>query len=757
MADKNAGKIRKETFPVVGMMCAVCASTVEKTLSAMPGVSAATVNFAASSVTVEYSPAETDARAMAQALGKAGYEMIVEEEAKKAVERQDEREERDYRDMRRRVIIAWALTIPVAALCMLGLHFPGSDWVLAVLTLAVMAFCGRNFFTKGFRNLLRGTPNMDSLVAVSTSVSFLFSLFNTIWPEFWTERAIPANLYYEASAMIIAFVLTGKLMETRSRRSTGSAIRALMGLQPSEALLVEPDGTTRRVDISEVREGDVLMVRPGDRIPVDGIVRKGVSSVDESMLTGEPIGVEKTEGASVSAGTLNVSGVISVEATGVGASTQLARIIEAVREAQGSKAPVQKLVDRISGIFVPVVMGLSLATFCVWIAFGGDMLAMAVLAAVSVLVIACPCALGLATPTAITVGIGRGARNGILVKDATALELLSKVNVLAIDKTGTLTEGKPRVMESVFAANLDEDFRRGFLTKVESLERQSSHPLAGAIAEWAAGNGAAGAAQTVPSRYIPGKGIVEVGNDSPVWIGSLALADEMGATIPADMKESAGRWANEGAGVVYAGAGKNGLSVFKVADTLRPGARQAVEALAAEGIRTLLLTGDNALTARHIASLAGITDVRAEVLPDGKEDVIRELQREGRLVAMAGDGINDSQALARADVSIAMGGGSDIAIDTAQLTIVGGRLSEIPKAVGLSRATLKVIRENLFWAFIYNVIGIPVAAGVLYPAFGLLLSPMIASAAMAFSSVCVVTNSLRLNRMRIDTKALLLN
>ena len=343
------------------------------------------------------------------------------------------------------------------------------------------------------------------------------------------------------------------------------------------------------------------------------------------------------------------------------------------------------------------------------------------------------------------------------MKDATALELLSKVNVLAIDKTGTLTEGKPRVMESVFAANLDEDFRRGFLTKVESLERQSSHPLAGAIAEWAAGNGAAGAAQTVPSRYIPGKGIVEVGNDSPVWIGSLALADEMGATIPADMKESAGRWANEGAGVVYAGAGKNGLSVFKVADTLRPGARQAVEALAAEGIRTLLLTGDNALTARHIASLAGITDVRAEVLPDGKEDVIRELQREGRLVAMAGDGINDSQALARADVSIAMGGGSDIAIDTAQLTIVGGRLSEIPKAVGLSRATLKVIRENLFWAFIYNVIGIPVAAGVLYPAFGLLLSPMIASAAMAFSSVCVVTNSLRLNRMRIDTKAPLLS
>lgn len=742
---------------MTGMMCAVCASTVEKTLSAMPGVKEATVNFAASSVTVEYDSSSVTAPEMQKELRQAGYEMIVENEAKKAIERQDEEEERAYRDMKRRVIVSWALTIPIAAVCMLGFHFPGSNWVLAAMTLVVMTVCGRNFFTKGFRNLWRRTPNMDSLVAVSTSVSFLFSLFNTIWPEFWTERAIPANLYYEASAMIIAFVLTGKLMETRSRRSTGSAIRALMSLQPSDALLLQPDGTTRRVDISDVREGDVLLVRPGDRIPVDGVVTEGMSSVDESMLTGEPIGVEKTAGAKVSAGTLNVSGTLSVKATGVGAATQLARIIEAVREAQGSKAPVQKLVDRISGIFVPVVMTLSLLTFIIWISTGTDRLPLAVLAAVSVLVIACPCALGLATPTAITVGIGRGARSGILVKDATALELLSKVNVLAIDKTGTLTEGKPRVTEYLFSDSADEAVKRMFLSKAERLERQSSHPLAEAIADWCAANGADKAAASCGSRYLPGKGIVEEGSELPVWIGSAALADEMEAPIPPDMKETTEGWLKEGAGVVYTGAGKNGLSVFKVADTLRPGARQAVEALAAEGIRTLLLTGDNALTARHIASLAGITDVRAEVLPDGKEDVIRELQREGRLVAMAGDGINDSQALARADVSIAMGGGSDIAIDTAQVTIVGGRLAEIPKAVGLSHATIRVIRENLFWAFIYNVIGIPVAAGVLYPAFGILLSPMIASAAMAFSSVCVVTNSLRLNRMRIDTKALLLN
>ncbi len=751
MENKNADKIIRATFPVTGMMCAVCASTVKKTLSAQPGVEEAAVNFAASSVTVSYDTRQTDPEKMAAALSDAGYGMIVEKEAKKAVERHDREEERQYRDMKRKVIVAWVLTIPIAVICMAGLHFTGSDILIAAMALAVMVFCGRHFFVNGFRNMMRRTPNMDSLVAVSTSVSFLFSLFNTIWPEFWTERAIPANLYYEASAMIIAFVLTGKLMETRSRRSTGSAIRALMGLQPSEAILVDNNGNTRVVDISEVRQGDRLMVRPGDRIPVDGTVVSGISSVDESMLTGEPVAVEKTDGDKVSAGTLNVGGSIVISAVGVGKNTQLARIIEAVREAQGSKAPVQKLVDRISRIFVPTVMLISLATFCVWLTFGKDMLPMAVLAGVSVLVIACPCALGLATPTAITVGIGRGAGNGILVKDATALELLSKINVLAIDKTGTLTEGKPSVTAAVFTADMKQNESRD-VAIIGRLERMSAHPLAGAIAEWCDRF-----TETLPcpdiaignSDYIPGKGIVAGHDGMKYWIGSLNLASEMGAVMPHEVAEATEKWLSEGAGVVIAGIDNRITTAFKVADRIRTDAVQTIRELRSKGIETLLLTGDNSLTASHIASQVGIDSVRAEMMPDDKENEIIALQKSGKTVAMAGDGINDSQALARADVSIAMGGGSDIAIDTAQLTIAGGKLSKIPKAVGLSKATLKIIKENLFWAFIYNVIGIPVAAGVLYPPFGILLSPMIASAAMAFSSVCVVTNSLRLNRMKI--------
>lgn len=737
--------MKKVSYPVTGMMCAVCAGTVEKTVAGCEGVKDASVNFAAAEVTFSYDPTVTSPETVAHAVSEAGYDMIIVASAAEAVEEKEKAEHQQYVRMKRNLIIAWALTIPLAVISILHIHFPGSDWVMAILALGVMAISGRRFYVSGLKHLFSGHPDMDSLVAVSTLVSFLFSLFNTISSKTLTDLGIPADLYYEASAMIIAFVSTGKFMELRARRNTGTAIRALMGLQPSEALLVMPDGSVKNVKIDEIKRDDIISVRPGERIPVDGMVTEGHSVVDESMLTGEPEGVEKTEGSKVTAGTLNTNGTLTVKATQVGAGTELSRIIECVRAAQGSKAPVQRLVDKISSVFVPTVIGISVLTFVVWICFGVDKLPMAILAAVSVLVIACPCALGLATPTAVMVGIGRGAREGILIREAAALEQLSKVTVLAIDKTGTLTEGKPKVTD-IFTLTTDSD--DSLLKAVYALELKSAHPLAGAIAEWCGNRIKNPDRNEVNFDYIPGKGIIGEVDGSTYWIGNEALAKAEGAVISNNMRDAISRWASEGAGIVLAGNKEKALMAFKVADTVRPDAREAIAQLKAEGIRPVLLTGDRLATAQHVARETGIKDVVAETLPGDKQNTIIRLKKEGEFVAMAGDGINDSQALAEADVSIAMGGGSDIAIEVAQLTIVSGRLTFIPRAVKLSGATLKVIRENLFWAFIYNVAGIPVAAGVLYPLWGILLSPMIASAAMAFSSVCVVLNSLRLNRLK---------
>lgn len=782
-------KQKKVTYPVTGMMCAVCAGTVEKTVAGCQGVTDAAVNFAASDVTFTYNPAITSPDVIAKAVSEAGYDMIIVSSAAEAVEEKEKAEQEQYQRMKRNLIIAWVLTIPLSIICMVHIHFAGSQWVMAALALGVMVISGRRFYESGIKHLFKGRPDMDSLVAVSTLVSFLFSLFNTLFPDILRQHGIPADLYYEASAMIIAFVSTGKFMEFRARRNTGTAIKALMGLQPSEALLILPDGKLKTLKIEEIKKGDLLSVRPGERIPVDGVIKGGHSVVDESMLTGEPEGVEKSEGDKVSAGTFNTNGTLNVEATAVGAATELARIIECVREAQGSKAPVQRLVDKISGIFVPTVMAISVLTFIIWICFGSDKLPMAILAAVSVLVIACPCALGLATPTAVMVGIGRGAREGILIREAAALEQLSKVNVLAIDKTGTLTEGKPKVSSTFY--NSEENHSLGnsdkslgnsdnslgnsdkpSLTLTEAilaLELKSAHPLAGAIADYClnelekTGPQKSNAPEPQTFDYIPGKGIIGVVDGQRYWIGNEALATTEGISDnnyshdsgdenrPKNekLREFIENCNREGAGIVLAGTPGKILIAFKVTDTVRPDAKEAISRLKEEGIQPILLTGDRKATAMSVAKAVGIEEVVAETLPQDKQDVILNLKKEGNIVAMAGDGINDSQALAEADVSIAMGGGSDIAIEVAQLTIVSGKLTFIPRAVKLSAATLKIIRENLFWAFIYNVAGIPVAAGVLYPLWGILLSPMIASAAMAFSSVCVVLNSLRLNKLRV--------
>lgn len=740
MANKN--EIRHEIFPVTGMMCAVCAGTVKKTISECTGVTDVDVNFATNSATIDWNPALTSPAKIAEAVKDAGYEMIVSESEAKAVEEKERQEERAYRTMKLKVIVAWIITIPLCILCMLHIHFPADNWIFMAMTLAVMAYCGEGFYRRGIKALIAKAPNMDSLVAISTIVSFLFSVFNTIAPEVLTSHAISADVYYEGASMIIAFVLTGKMMEMRSRHSTGLAIRALMDLQPDEALLELANGNTRRVPVSEIKVRDILVVRQGDKIPVDGIVEAGNATVDESMLTGESIGIEKTRDDKVSAGTILNAGSIKVKATKVGADTELSRIIRAVKEAQGSKAPVQKLVDRVAAIFVPTVMVISLITFCIWMAMGRGYLPIAFVCAVSVLVIACPCALGLATPMAVMVGIGRGARSGILIKDATALELLAKTDTLLIDKTGTLTLGKPQMTDICWSSAIDESAKASILSAIYGAEKESIHPLAAAIS---GGIEKLGAKPVAPSEYeyIAGLGINCVTDGTRYNIGSSSIADN--SCDPQFLKKI-DLWLEQGAGVVAVTVDGVPAVAFAVMDEIRPDAILAIKGLSGLGINVELLTGDREATAQHIADLAGIHTVTAETLPQMKQDRVEELQRKGHVVAMAGDGINDSQALATADVSIAMGGGSDIAIDVAKITIVGGKLSSLPGAVKLSKATLRIIRENLFWAFIYNVIGIPLAAGVLYKA-GFLLSPMFASAAMALSSLCVVANSLRLNKI----------
>lgn len=753
-------KIESGVFPVTGMMCAACAATVERTVSKIEGVVKSSVNFATSEVSIEWQSGITSPEKIAESVANAGYNMIVAEDIAKAVEEKEKEELKLYRRIKTEMILAWILTLPIVVVCMVHIHFPGMNYILMGLTFIVMAACGNRFYISGFKNLFKGNPNMDTLMALSTLVSFLFSVFNTIDPNFFEARNFAADVYYEASASIIAFILTGKFMESRARRNAGSAIRALMSLQPDEASLFDKDGKITRVKTSSLRRGDKILVRPGDRIPVDGVVVSGISSADESMMTGEPAGVEKMPGTTVFAGTLNLTGSLEIETTETANASGLARIIDCVRKAQGSKAPVQRLVDKISRIFVPVVIGIAILTFCIWCAVSPENLPLAAVTGVCVLVIACPCALGLATPTAVMVGIGRGADNGILVKEASSLEQLVKINLLAFDKTGTLTEGHPVVSETYTEDNITSDFLRA----VEILETKSAHPLAATIAEWCdhkilkinsqnpeiiTTEQSSTSDSGIKFEYFPGMGIVGKIGEKEYWIGNKALAEKVGAQINDSFLTTTTEWSATGSGIVFAGEGTKTFIAFRVNDTIRPDAREVVANLQQLGIKCVLLTGDQEKTALHVAHEVGISDVKSGMLPADKQRLISAYRKNGYFVAMAGDGINDSQAMAEADVSIAMGGGSDIAMEVAQLTIVSGKLSRIPKAIKLSAATLRIIKENLFWAFIYNVIGIPIAAGVFYPLCGLLLSPLFASAAMAFSSVCVVLNSLRLNTVKL--------
>ena len=735
--------MEKITVPVLEMSCAVCANNVENKVSSLSGVNSATVNFAANTLTVSFDPKKISLAEIKSAVQGIGYDLVIEENNREEI--QEKAEKAHYRDIKRRTIVAWLLSIPLMVISMAFMHQNWANWTMFFLSLPILLFCGQSFYINAWKQLRHRSANMDTLVSLSTAIAFLFSFFNTLYPEFWITRGLEPHVYYEAAGMIISFVLLGKLMEARAKNNTSSAIKNLMGLQPKTAHLITPEGE-KEVPIGQLKPGDPVSVKPGEKIPVDGIVSDGSSYVDESMISGEPIPVEKAKGDKVLAGTINQKGAFSITASQVGGQTVLAQIVRMVQEAQGSKAPVQRIADKISARFVPTVIIISIITFAIWLITGGyDYFSYALLSAVSVLVIACPCALGLATPTALMVGIGRGAENHILIKDAFALENLCKVNCVVLDKTGTITEGHPAVTSEIWIKAPDTET----LSVLLSAEQKSEHPLALAITDFLSEK----QVRTIPIdsfQSITGQGITVEYNRSTFWAGSLKMAIERIKEMPESIQTSLTKWQNEGQSIICYGENENLLAVFALSDPIKKSSANAISAMQKKNIDIHLLTGDNYHTANVVAQKLGIKNIEADVLPAEKEDYIKELQSKGKTVAMVGDGINDSQALARADVSIAMGKGTDIAMDVAMVTLITSELSLLPKAIGLSRKTVRIIRENLFWAFIYNVIGIPVAAGLLYPLWGILLNPMWAGAAMAFSSVSVVLNSLRLKWIKIN-------
>mgnify|MGYP003647282828 CR=1 FL=1 len=735
--------IHKETFPVTGMTCAACASSVETILSYTDGVKSAQVNFASSTVLVEYTD-EISPEGLSDALTAVGYGLITEKENVEETVSLNQKEH--YQKLKKDTIGAAILTLPIFIIGMFFMHWHPGTWISLALAIPVISIFGRRFFVSAWKQAKNRTVNMDTLVALSTGIAFIFSLFNTLVPEFWISRGFEPHVYYEAATVIITFILFGKMLEENAKTKTSFALKNLMGLQP-KTLKAIVDGVEVEIPISEVQKGYKIVVRPGEKIPVDGKVISGNSFVDESMISGEPLAVEKSENDEVFSGTINQKGSFHFTAEKVGSETLLSQIIKRVQEAQGSKAPVQKLVDKIASIFVPTVIALSILTFAVWMIVGGeDALSHAILNSVAVLVIACPCALGLATPTAIMVGIGKGAENNILIKDAESLEIAHKVNAIILDKTGTITAGKPTVSNIHWET---EKSKTKFAPILLAIESKSEHPLAEAVSKKLTEEGFKSESIT-DFQSLTGKGVEARNQDKQKFIvGNAKLIEASGISLNPELKELAQTWSNEAKTVVFFASEESVLAIIAISDEIKPTSKSAIQKLKEKGIDVYMLTGDNQHTTAAVAKQVGLTDFRAEVMPSDKSDFVKELQAKGKIVAMVGDGINDSEALAQADVSIAMGHGSDIAMDVAKMTIISSDLEVIPKALNLSHQTVRGIKENLFWAFIYNLIGIPIAAGILYPLNGFLLDPMIAGAAMAFSSVSVVLNSLRLKGKRI--------
>ena len=731
---------KKEMFYVLGMACAGCASAVQEVLSGREGVLEARVNFAAATVWITYDPIVVSPLALQQTVQEAGFDLVLEEDLLESLQQEE------YLVLRRKTIGACVLALPVLILSMFFMHMLYVDWVMLGFTLPVLLIYGRGFFINAWRQLKHKHVNMDTLVAMSTGISFLFSLFNTFCPQFWEKQGLEAHVYYEAVVVVIALILLGRLLESKAKANTSIAIQKLMELQPKTVIRILEDGIEQEVPLKAIQVGDLLLVKPGEKIPVDGIVSDGVSFVDESMITGEPIPLEKAKGAKVFAGTINQKGSFRFVAEKVGNDTILSQIIKMVKDAQGSKAPVQRLVDQIAAVFVPIVMGIALLTFIVWMYWGGEgAFSYALLTSVTVLVIACPCALGLATPTAIMVGIGKGAEQQILIRDAESLEQFYRITTVVLDKTGTITEGKPVVTDVWWKPNVENS---ELLLILLSLEKCSEHPLAEAVIRFLEIDGK----DMLPVdvfESLTGQGVKGIVAGHPYYIGNERLLQECAIEITDDQKKWAEISRMEGKTVTYFADAHQVLALIAIEDQIKKGSKDAVHRLQEKGIKVYMLTGDNALTAQVVAQRIGVDGFQAETFPGDKADFIRSLQQAGEKVAMVGDGINDSQALALADVSIAMGKGSDIAIDVAKIILLTSDLKTLLKSWNLSKRTVFTIRQNLFWAFIYNTIGIPLAAGILYPCCGFLLNPMIAAAAMAFSSISVIFNSLRIKTKKI--------
>ncbi len=712
-------------------------------LKSTTGVRDASVNFANQTAWVEYDDKMATPADLQQSVRSIGYDLVVNVEDPQAV--QGEAQRKNYEKIKKRTTWSIVLTLPVVILGMFFMDWPYGKYASMILSAPVVFYFGRIYFVNAWKQARYRKANMDTLVAMSTGIAFLFSAFNTFYPEFWHARGVHAHVYFEAAAVVITFISLGKLLEEKAKSNTSTAIKKLMGLQPKTVVMIVNDAEKVTL-IEDVGIGSKILVRPGERIPVDGTVITGSSYVDESMISGEPVPVEKKTGQKVYAGTVNQRGSFQFEAEKLGADTLLGQIIKMVQQAQGSKAPVQRLVDKIAGIFVPIVIGVSVITFVTWMIVGGNnAFTHALLTSITVLVIACPCALGLATPTAIMVGVGRAAENNILIKDAESLELAHKVNAIVLDKTGTITEGKPVVTDFVWTVTESVGKLKGILY---GLERNSEHPLADAIVA-RLDQESVRSVNLESFESLTGRGVKGLSNGVMYYAGNLKLLIENGIAIPDDVAKTAHRLEADRKTAVYFANKVSVLAVIAIADKIKETSKAAIKSLRDKRIDVYMLTGDNYETARAVGDQLDLTAFKAEMLPSDKAEFVKELQQQGKIVAMVGDGINDSQALAEADVSIAMGKGSDIAMDVAKITLITSNLQSIPKALNLSTKTVMGIQQNLFWAFIYNVIGIPLAAGVLYPFNGFLLDPMIAGAAMALSSVSVVGNSLRLKIVRI--------
>ncbi|WP_405609262.1 heavy metal translocating P-type ATPase [Polaribacter sp. Asnod1-A03] len=737
----------KEQYKITGMTCASCAMSIESHLKPQNGITEVAVNYPNKSVAITYNKDLISLKEIAKKVKEIGFTLLIGSPEKTKTEFENVEKKR-LKTLTYKLIFAAVFAIPVFILSMfLKDLIPYQNYVLLILSLPVLFYSGAEFYSIAWKRLQQLSTNMDTLVALSTGIAFLFSVFNTVNPNYFLSKGLSPHVYYESAVIIITLILLGRFFEEKAKSKTSSAIKKLMGLQPKKVTAIR-NGEEKIISYDDILIGELIILKPGDKIPVDGKVKKGTSFIDESMISGEPIPVEKTKGSKVFAGTINQKGSLRIIANKIGNDTLLSQIIKLVEEAQSTKPAIQKMADKIAGIFVPVVISLAVITFIIWYVLAPELiLTYGLLTPITVLIIACPCALGLATPTALMVGIGKGAQQGILIKDAQALETAYKIDTLILDKTGTITQGKPKVTDVIWEDNSASTTLEQIILAIEA---QSEHPIAAAIVQDLKQKNTENIITIDAFKSSTGLGAEAMYNDTFYKIGNESFMLKNNITIPDDLSKKANYLKEEAKTVVYISKAEKVVGIMAVADSIKETSIIAIDKLTQMGVQIYMLTGDNEQTAKAIAQKVGIQNFKANVLPSEKGVFVKELQEKGKVVAMAGDGINDSHALAQADVGIAMASGTDIAMDSAGITLMHSDLKQISKAIQLSKATLKTIKQNLFWAFIYNMIAIPIAAGILYPINGFLLNPMIAGAAMSLSSISVLANSLRLKNITIN-------